>query len=196
MRAFKFCRYCPPIVFCPQIWKTKKSSKIKGNTLGFLRRSFFPFNALGMPSFNNSVPSLSLALFFFNHNEFRTGWTILESKTCWPNPKIRDHNKCVKKTFLGIEILNKHCFIGFFAGPFFWLDILVSEMVVSENAGLFYVWSTSKYSYLFWRSRFGNISFPNFDLQILDIIVAFLPFMALKVRPKVFPKSLTLVDYN
>jgi hypothetical protein len=60
-------------------------------------------------------------------------------------------------------------------------------MVVSENAGLFYVWSTSKYSYLFWRSRFGNISFPNFDLQILDIIVAFLPFMALKVKPKVSP---------
>ena len=55
MRAFIFCRYCPPIVFCPQIWKTKKSSKIKGNTLGILRRSFFPFNALGMPSFNNSV---------------------------------------------------------------------------------------------------------------------------------------------
>ena len=55
MRAFIFCRYCPPIVFCPQIWKTKKSSKIKGNTLGILRRSFFPFNALGMPSFNNSA---------------------------------------------------------------------------------------------------------------------------------------------
>ena len=55
MRAFIFCRYCPPIVFCPQIWKTKKSSKIEGNTLGILRRSFFPFNALGMPSFNNSV---------------------------------------------------------------------------------------------------------------------------------------------
>ena len=55
MRAFIFCRYCPPIVFCPQIWKTKKSSKIEGNTLGILRRSFFPFNALGMPSFNNSA---------------------------------------------------------------------------------------------------------------------------------------------
>ena len=59
MRAFIFCRYCPPIVFCPQIWKTKKSSKIEGNTLGILRRSFFPFNALGMPSFNNSVLSWS-----------------------------------------------------------------------------------------------------------------------------------------
>ena len=56
MRAFIFCRYCPPIVFCPQIWKTKKSSKMEGNTLEILRRSFFPFNALGMPSFNNSVP--------------------------------------------------------------------------------------------------------------------------------------------
>ena len=44
--------------------------------------------------------------------------------------------KCVKGTFLGIGILNKNCFIGFFAAPFFWLDILVSEMVVSENAGL------------------------------------------------------------
>ena len=50
-----FCMYCPSIVFCPQIWKTKKSSKIEGNTLGILRRSFFPSNALGMPSFNNSV---------------------------------------------------------------------------------------------------------------------------------------------
>ena len=58
MRAFIFCRYCPPIVFCPQIWKTKKSSKIEGNTLGILRRSFFPFNALGMPSFNNSVSKI------------------------------------------------------------------------------------------------------------------------------------------
>ena len=66
-----------------------------------------------------NMPLLSLALFFFTHNEFWTGWTILESKTCWPNPKIRDHNKCVKRTFLGIEILNKNCFIGFFAAPFF-----------------------------------------------------------------------------
>ena len=55
MRAFTFCRYCPPIVFYPQIWMTKMNSKIEGNTLGILRRSFFPFNALGMPSFNNSV---------------------------------------------------------------------------------------------------------------------------------------------
>ena len=29
----------------------------EGNTLGILRRSFFPFNAFGMPSFNNSVRS-------------------------------------------------------------------------------------------------------------------------------------------
>ena len=56
MRAFTFCRYCPPIVFYPQIWMTKMNSKIEGNTLGILRRSFFPLNALGMPSFNNSVP--------------------------------------------------------------------------------------------------------------------------------------------
>ena len=55
MRAFIFCRYCPPIVFCPQIWKAKTSSKIESNALGILRRSFFSFNALGMPSFNNSV---------------------------------------------------------------------------------------------------------------------------------------------
>ena len=33
----------------------KMNSKIEGNTLGILRRSFFPFNALGMPSFNNSA---------------------------------------------------------------------------------------------------------------------------------------------
>ena len=55
------CRYCPPISFCPQIWKTKKSSKIEGNTLRILRRSFFPFNALGMPSFNNSVSLIILS---------------------------------------------------------------------------------------------------------------------------------------
>ena len=54
-RAFTLCRYCPPIVFYPQIWTTKMNSKIEGNTLGILRRTFFPFNALGMPSFNNSV---------------------------------------------------------------------------------------------------------------------------------------------
>ena len=38
------------------------NSKIKGNTLGILRRSFFPFNALGMPSFNNSVLSEYLCI--------------------------------------------------------------------------------------------------------------------------------------
>ena len=56
MRAFIFCRYCPSILFCHQIWKTKKNSKIQGNDMGSFRRSFFPFNALDMPSFNNSVP--------------------------------------------------------------------------------------------------------------------------------------------
>ena len=55
MRAFIFCRYCPSILFCHQIWKTKKNSKIQGNDMGSFRRSFFPFNALDMPSFNNSV---------------------------------------------------------------------------------------------------------------------------------------------
>ena len=62
MREFIFCRYCPPIVFYPQIWMTKMNSKIEGNTLGILRRSFFPFNALGMPSFNNSVSKRSYNL--------------------------------------------------------------------------------------------------------------------------------------
>ena len=70
MRAFIFCRYCPPIVFCPQIWKTKKSSKIEGNTLGILRRSFFPFNALGMPSFNSSVEQSKIIPAFV----FRLTW--------------------------------------------------------------------------------------------------------------------------
>ena len=46
------------------------------------------------------------------------------------------------------------------------------------------------------EKQFGTKSFPNFDLQILDNIVAFLVFMALKVKRKVSPKSLTLVDYN
>ena len=63
MREFIFCSYCPPIVFYPQIWMTKMNSKIEANTLGMLRRSFFPFNALGMPSFNNSV-HLSLLLYW------------------------------------------------------------------------------------------------------------------------------------
>ena len=64
MRAFIFCRYCPPIVFCPQILKTKKISKIEGNILRFLRRSFFLFNALSMPSFNNSVLKPRTSSFF------------------------------------------------------------------------------------------------------------------------------------
>ena len=58
MRAFTFCKYCPTIVFYPQIWMTKMNSKVEGNTLGILRRSFFPFNAFGMPSFNNSVATV------------------------------------------------------------------------------------------------------------------------------------------
>ena len=69
MRAFIFCRYCPPIVLCSQIWKTKRSSKIEGNTLGILRRSFFPSNALGMPSFNNSgLEKLWMCLRTFRYN--------------------------------------------------------------------------------------------------------------------------------
>ena len=79
MRAFIFCRYCPPIVFCPQIWKTKKSSKIEGNTLGILRRSFFPFNALGMPSFNNSVYILWTRT-SFNGRVFPDLHTLLHTK--------------------------------------------------------------------------------------------------------------------
>ena len=46
------------------------------------------------------------------------------------------------------------------------------------------------------EKQFGTKSFPNFDLQILDNIVAFLAFMALKIKPKVSPKLLTLVDFN
>ena len=41
-------RNCPPIVLFI-------SSKIECNNIGFLRRRFFPFNALGTPSFSNSV---------------------------------------------------------------------------------------------------------------------------------------------
>ena len=64
-------RNCPPIIFCPHIWKTKKSSKIKGNTLEILRRSFFPFNALSMPSFNNSVYLKSTqSIYFKKYRDF------------------------------------------------------------------------------------------------------------------------------
>ena len=47
-----------------QVLKIRKSghyllqvipSDLEGNFSIFFRRSFFPFNALGMPSFNNSV---------------------------------------------------------------------------------------------------------------------------------------------
>ena len=38
------------------------SSEIKGNNGEFLRRSFFPLNALGMPSFNNSVLQREISL--------------------------------------------------------------------------------------------------------------------------------------
>ena len=41
LKAFTFCRYFPLYY--------------EGNNSGFLRRSFSPFNALGMPSFNSSV---------------------------------------------------------------------------------------------------------------------------------------------
>ena len=44
---------------------TKMNSKIEGDTLGILRRSFFPFNALGMPSFNNSVSHFQYFLVYF-----------------------------------------------------------------------------------------------------------------------------------
>ena len=45
--------------------------------------------------------------------------TFSDTKTCWPSPKIWHYNKCVKITFLGIEILNKICFIGFFVTSIF-----------------------------------------------------------------------------
>ena len=46
------------------------------------------------------------------------------------------------------------------------------------------------------EKQIWNHNFPQFDLQILDNIVAILAFTALKVKPKVSPKFLTLVDYN
>ena len=70
LRVFIFCRYCPPIVFYPQIWMTKMNSKIEGNTLGILRQSFFPFNAFGMPSFNNSVFDIENWLWKSNFGDF------------------------------------------------------------------------------------------------------------------------------
>ena len=65
---------------------------------------------------------------------------------------------------------------------------IFSRRFVSKNAGLFYVWSTSKYSYLYWRSRFGNISFPNFDLQILDIIDGLFGLYGLEGQTKGIPQ--------
>ena len=46
MRSFIFCRYCPPIVFCPQIWKTKRTQKWRAITLNFWDEVF----SLSMPS--------------------------------------------------------------------------------------------------------------------------------------------------
>ena len=46
------------------------------------------------------------------------------------------------------------------------------------------------------EKQIWNHKFPQFYLQILDNIVTFLAFMALKVKPKVSPKLLTLVDHN
>ena len=93
MRAFIFCRYCPPIVFCPQIWKTKKSSKIEGNTLGILRRSFFPFTALGMPSFNNSVPFRTFRHPLFPLLSFLPLLTTKQFKLNAPKGSIRDTHR-------------------------------------------------------------------------------------------------------
>ena len=46
MRAFIFSRYCPLIVFCPQIWKTKKFQKSRAIPWDFWDKVF----SLSMPS--------------------------------------------------------------------------------------------------------------------------------------------------
>ena len=46
MRAFIFCRYCPPIVFCPQIWKLKRVQKSRAIPWEFWDEVF----SLSMPS--------------------------------------------------------------------------------------------------------------------------------------------------
>ena len=62
MRASIFCMYCPPIVFCPQIGKTKKNSKIEGNTMVFWDEVF----SLSMPSVCPHVTTVYLAKGFYS----------------------------------------------------------------------------------------------------------------------------------
>ena len=106
-REFIFCRYCPPIVFYPQIWMTKMNSKIEGNTLGILRWSFFPFNALGMPSFNNSV-----TLCYFCTCDNMTDWLlwILLGTLVTFIPKTKFNKNRSKSWIWKVHIILKTCY--------------------------------------------------------------------------------------
>ena len=130
MREFIFCRYFPPIVFYPQIWMTKMNSKIEGNTLGILRRSFFPFNALGMPSFNNSVlfvtAGLRGLLLNFTYYSFLTNWCRADLTNglmrCWiPKQTSKSSSKAS----------NTSC--RFLSIPFFEVERRIEKIIVSSS---------------------------------------------------------------
>ena len=60
--------------------------KIKGNNSIFLRQSFFPFNAFGMPSFNNSVwfSILFNRFFIFALQVVKMfGFVVVSFAVCW-----------------------------------------------------------------------------------------------------------------
>ena len=90
MRAFIFCRYCPPIVFCPQIWKTKKNQKWRAMTVYFWDEVF----SLGMPSVCPHLTTVystnlisSTAHNFTVHNQYGVWyielWSRPDQETIW-----------------------------------------------------------------------------------------------------------------
>ena len=58
MREFIFCRYCPPIVFYPQIWMTKMNSKLRAIPWEFWDEVF----SLSMPSVCPHLTTVGLLL--------------------------------------------------------------------------------------------------------------------------------------
>ena len=77
------------------------SSKIKGNNSIFLRRSFFPFNALGMPSFNNSVENINsfqwtIVQFYNSLKDFHQRSKDFHQRSCYAT---KEHSKLVRRVF-------------------------------------------------------------------------------------------------
>ena len=84
---------------------TKKSSKIEGNTLGILRRSFFPFNALSMPSFNNSVYLESVNFPKILDCTYTIDLVLYFIDWDWSRRRLIDRTHWVKKNSEGVFFL-------------------------------------------------------------------------------------------